>query len=96
MPLYSGCACHTFCRACATECCCFRLFSCRHQITCLLAYSLTYLPACSPRRDITLTPRQRIAVYKELFRLRQMENRTPEQQVRGGGTSGAGGWLECC
>lgn len=34
-----------------------------------------------PSRDITLTPRQRIAVYKELFRLRQMENRTPEQQV---------------
>ena len=65
-------------------------------MTCLLTYSLTYLPACSPRRDITLTPRQRIAVYKELFRLRQMENRTPEQQVRGGGTSGAGGWLECC
>jgi hypothetical protein len=33
-------------------------------------------------RDITLTPRQRIAVYKELYRLRQMENRTPQQQQR--------------
>ncbi|KAL4426062.1 hypothetical protein ABPG77_007858 [Micractinium sp. CCAP 211/92] len=35
-----------------------------------------------PSRDITLTPRQRIAVYKELFRLRSMENRTPAQQAR--------------
>lgn len=41
---------------------------------------LAWLPL-PPRRDITLTPRQRIAVYKELFRLRSMENRTPAQQV---------------
>lgn len=35
-----------------------------------------------PCRDITLTPRQRIAVYKELYRLRQIDNRTPQQQAR--------------
>lgn len=35
-----------------------------------------------PSRDITLTPRQRIAVYKELYRLRTMPSRTPEQQAR--------------
>ena len=34
------------------------------------------------RRDITLTPRQRIAVYKELYRLRSMDNRTAAQQTR--------------
>lgn len=35
-----------------------------------------------PSRDVTITPRQRIAVYKELYRLRSMPNRTPEQQRR--------------
>jgi D-lactate dehydrogenase len=35
-----------------------------------------------PSKDITLTPRQRIAVYKELFRLRSIEDRTSEQQSR--------------
>jgi D-lactate dehydrogenase len=31
---------------------------------------------------VTLTPRQRIAVYKELFRLRQFADPTPQQQAR--------------
>lgn len=35
-----------------------------------------------PSRDITITPRQRIAVYKELYRLRSMPTRTPVQQAR--------------
>lgn len=35
-----------------------------------------------PSRDVTLTPRQRIAVYKELYRLRSMPQRTAEQQKR--------------
>lgn len=35
-----------------------------------------------PSRDITITPRQRIAVYKELYRLKSMPNRTAEQQKR--------------
>lgn len=35
-----------------------------------------------PSRDVTITPRQRIAVYKELYRLQGMPNRTPEQQKR--------------
>lgn len=35
-----------------------------------------------PSRDVTITPRQRIAVYKELYRLRTMPSRTPEQQAR--------------
>ncbi|KAI3429690.1 hypothetical protein D9Q98_005775 [Chlorella vulgaris] len=35
-----------------------------------------------PSRDVTLTPRQRIAVYKELFRLRQIADPTPQQQER--------------
>lgn len=35
-----------------------------------------------PSRDVTITPRQRIAVYKELTRLRNMELRTTEQQTR--------------
>ena len=47
-----------------------------------LSASLTRAP--SPplppgRRDITLTPRQRITVYKEMFRLRGLEGRSPEQ-----------------
>ena len=35
-----------------------------------------------PSRDITLTPRQRIAVYKELHRLKSMDVRTAAQQTR--------------
>lgn len=35
-----------------------------------------------PSRDITITPRQRIAVYKELHRLREMPSRTAEQEAR--------------
>lgn len=35
-----------------------------------------------PSRDITITPRQRIAVYKELYRLREIPNRTAAQQMR--------------
>ena len=31
---------------------------------------------------MTLTPRQRIAVYKELFRLKQISDPTPQQQAR--------------
>lgn len=35
-----------------------------------------------PSRDITLTPRQRIASYKEIKRLRGLASRTPEQEQR--------------
>jgi D-lactate dehydrogenase len=35
-----------------------------------------------PSRDVTITPRQRIAVYKELYRLREMPSRTPAQETR--------------
>ena len=35
-----------------------------------------------PSRDLTITPRQRIAVYKEIYRMRSMPDRTPEQQKR--------------
>lgn len=35
-----------------------------------------------PSRDLTLTPRQRIAVFKEIFRLKSIDNRTPEQETR--------------
>ncbi|WIA35081.1 hypothetical protein OEZ86_003567 [Tetradesmus obliquus] len=35
-----------------------------------------------PSRDITLTPRQRIASYKEIMRLSGLPQRTPEQEAR--------------
>eukprot|EP00878_Enallax_costatus_P007347 GHUV01007694.1.p1 GENE.GHUV01007694.1~~GHUV01007694.1.p1 ORF type:complete len:822 (+),score=249.18 GHUV01007694.1:1374-3839(+) len=35
-----------------------------------------------PSRDITLTPRQRIASYKEIMRLRGMPSRTADQEAR--------------
>ncbi len=35
-----------------------------------------------PSRDITLTPRERIVVLKELARLRSMAKRTAEQEAR--------------
>jgi len=35
-----------------------------------------------PSRDLTLTPRQRIAVYKEIYRLKSMPSRTPAQEER--------------
>ena len=35
-----------------------------------------------PSRDLTLTPRQRIAVFKEIYRLKSMPSRTPEQETR--------------
>ena len=35
-----------------------------------------------PSRDLTLTPRQRIAVFKEIYRLKSIPSRTPEQEKR--------------
>ena len=35
-----------------------------------------------PSRDVTLTPRQRITVWREINRLRSCESRTPEQEQR--------------
>ncbi|KAH7615608.1 hypothetical protein Ndes2526B_g09647 [Nannochloris sp. 'desiccata'] len=35
-----------------------------------------------PSKDLTITPRQRIAVYKEIYRLKEMEARTPQQEAR--------------
>jgi D-lactate dehydrogenase len=48
-------------------------------LPCLDTFFCPFNLAC---RDITLTPRQRIAVYKELFRLRAIENRDAAQQQR--------------
>lgn len=33
-----------------------------------------------PSRDITLTPRQRITVYREMSRLKAKTDRTPEEE----------------
>ena len=35
-----------------------------------------------PSRDVTLTPRQRIATYKEIARLRGMPTKGPEEAAR--------------
>ena len=35
-----------------------------------------------PSKDLTLTPRQRITVWREVSRLRSYESRTPEQEAR--------------
>lgn len=35
-----------------------------------------------PSRDITLTPRQRITTYREISRLRDIDDRTAAQQQR--------------
>lgn len=35
-----------------------------------------------PSRDVTLTPRQRIATYKEIARLRGMPSKGPEEAAR--------------
>ena len=45
-----------------------------------------------PSRDLSLTPRERIASYKELARLKRLLARSPEQELRRGGAerSGAG------
>jgi ferredoxin len=37
-----------------------------------------------PSRDLTLTPRQRITVFKEITRMRQKTNRTAEEEMRQG------------
>lgn len=35
-----------------------------------------------PSKDLTLTPRQRITVWREINRLRDIEGRTPDQEQR--------------
>ena len=35
-----------------------------------------------PSKDLTLTPRQRITVWREINRLRAYDSRTPEQETR--------------
>ena len=35
-----------------------------------------------PSRDVTITPRQRITTFKEIFRLRELPNRSEAEEER--------------